>query len=354
MDGQRVDIFARAPDDTLLHVWLGTGDDGAESLGGRLAGDPVAISSGPGRLDVFAREFGFWMRRWQWNPVENRMDGPDVRWHDWRLAYDPVAVAVGEGWQVYARSATDDLLLWKSADGREWDALDVVGGAVTSAPAVVHRTGPPDVFARGETGGLIHWGIIHVEGSAADREGWEPLGGDVASTPVVLSWSKDRLDILANASSDPAMHWGWAGREEWYDDLGVWHTGRWFSAEESVNGPLGPRGTAVSHGRNLAEVYGRSPDGKLQKWSWDGTQGWDPFGRWERTPDIADRLASNPAALIRNGRTEVYAWEAETGALLQIAFNGTEWVRTAIPTRLRNRPAPSCRRTASRSRPSSS
>lgn len=343
MDGQRLDIFARAPDDTLWHIWLGTGDDGAESLGGQLAGDPVAVA-GPNSIDVFAREFGFWMRTWRWSPVERRMMEADVRWHDWRIVHDPVAVRMGAGIAVYVASATDELLRFWTADGSNWDAPQVLGECRGPLAVLERNTGVPDVFGRDPTnGGLLHWGTVHVFGSSADRFGSENLGGTVASTPVVVSWSDDRMDIVASGTDGTALHWGWAGKQKYYDTVGdgkVWHTGRWYGAEASVPGQFGPEAAATSAGRDLAELYARAVDGTLQRWSWDGTAGWDPYGSWAGPTNLVGGLGSNPAAIGRNNRAELYAWEQSTGHLLQIFPAGGQWVRNSIPITLRTRPGP--------------
>jgi hypothetical protein len=235
---------------------------------------------------------------------------------------------------------TDDLLRFGLTGDGDWDGPTPVGGVAGSGLAVLNRTGVPDVFARSETGGLSHWGMVHVEGAADDRPGWEDLGGDVASTPIVLAWSSQRMDILANDSNGAAQHWGWAGQQRYYDAQKVWHTGRWYGPEASVPGRLGPEGAAVSMGNNLADIFGRAPDGTLQTWSWDGTQGWDPYATWAGPTVVAGGLLTNPAAIVRNGCAEVYAFDKDTGDLIQLVRTGTAWTRNLIPIRLRNRPTP--------------
>ena len=52
----RLDVFARGLDDSLLHIyWDGFTWSNWENLGGQIYSSPAAVSWGPGRIDVFAR-----------------------------------------------------------------------------------------------------------------------------------------------------------------------------------------------------------------------------------------------------------------------------------------------------------
>jgi hypothetical protein len=53
----RIDVFARSTDGTLMHQWYEpAGWSAWESLGVRVVGDVSACSWGPGRIDLFARD----------------------------------------------------------------------------------------------------------------------------------------------------------------------------------------------------------------------------------------------------------------------------------------------------------
>ncbi len=125
---------------------------GWESLGGKLVGEPAAVSWGPNRVDVFARG------------VDNRL------WHQW---YD-------NGW-------------------KGWESL---GGTLTSAPAVASwGAGRLDVFARGSSGELVHRYYDH---------GWRPwetlsAPGTIGTTPTAASWGPGRLDVFAPRAGDRSL-----------------------------------------------------------------------------------------------------------------------------------------------------
>ena len=54
----RLDVFARAADNSLQHWWWDGSSWGSDNLGGSLTSDPAAVSWAAGRLDVFARGTG--------------------------------------------------------------------------------------------------------------------------------------------------------------------------------------------------------------------------------------------------------------------------------------------------------
>ena len=324
---RRLDLFARAPDDSLLHVWTtlplveGAAATESEVLPGDLAGDPCAVSAAGNRLDVFARGVGGRLLHWSYDEGEGAMTGP-VGGPDLRIAYDPTAVVLpGGAIALYARSATDDLLVWNSPDGDSWTGPTPLGGGVADKPAAVYRPGSsgPDVFVRATDGALRHFGRVHVIGSGDDRDGWEDLEFGLTGPPAVLSWSPDRLDVLAPTSPGGLLHWGWAGRQRYYDSTGVWHTGRWYGGgEDRLDGAFAGPAVLVSPKPNLAEAYARGPDGELAAWLWDGIHGiFSPYNFWTGPIRVGGPISRAPAALVLDGRAHVFAWD-DTGARLLV------------------------------------
>ena len=159
----RLDLFARGPDNSLLHRWwTGGGWSGWESLGGVLASAPAAVSWGPGRIDVFVR------------------GTDDAVWHKWYAG----------GWSG-------------------WESL---GGVINEAPAVsAWSPGRLDVFARGAGNSMYHrW-------YAGGWSVWEGLGGFLSSGPAAVSWSANRIDVFVRGGEGAVWHrWydsGWSGWE---------------------------------------------------------------------------------------------------------------------------------------------
>jgi hypothetical protein len=76
LHGQRLDIFVRSREGTLVHTWLQNGAHDAIDLGGSLDlfSEPVAVRREPQGLDVFARS-GVRLLHWRWAAGLGRMVG---------------------------------------------------------------------------------------------------------------------------------------------------------------------------------------------------------------------------------------------------------------------------------------
>jgi hypothetical protein len=161
----RIDIFqltGTRGGPNLFHRWCVNGAwSGWEVL--YLANDPglnptynVAVSSwGPGRLDIFglSQQYG----------------------EIWHVAYDS---SIG-GWQA-------------------WEDL---GGVGTSMPAAVSwGNGRIDLFVRGTDNAIYTKAWIGYWYPA--QAGWYGLGGDMSSGPTVASYQPNRLDVFATSAID--------------------------------------------------------------------------------------------------------------------------------------------------------
>lgn len=329
-DGERLDVFARAVDDTLLHVWRDGPDGGAESLGGRLAGDPVAVALGPRVLHVFGRSVGGWLLHWSWDEARAGMAGPVER-RTWRVVYDPVAVRFGTGIDVYARSATDDLRRWRIA-GVDWSGPEIVlQFQFPGRPAVLVRSEVPDVLWRQSDGTLGHWGLVYDRPSNSYRLGQETLGGPLASDPVAVAWAPFRMDILGARPDGTGLHWGFSGDHERWDPVAhIWRVGIWYGPELTVESPYEPGGVAVSDKRDRADIFVRSEAGELHQWSWDPSRAGHPL-IWAGPTVVGQGIGSGPSALVRGGRLEAYAWNRDGNSLVQFAREEQGWTRQEFP-----------------------
>lgn len=158
VDGSTVDLFYRAPDNTIRHRhWNGTSWGAAASLGGNMTGSPEATAQVAGtRLNVFARgQDGKLYTTYK--------DGG--AWSTWRdlgggFAQSPDAIAQpGDKLNVFARDANWSVTT-KYWTGSEWGGFSLLGGVSTATPeGVLWSTNQLSVFFRDNSGGVsrINW-----------------------------------------------------------------------------------------------------------------------------------------------------------------------------------------------------
>jgi hypothetical protein len=337
-------LVSRAADDSLLHA-RELGGWSAHRLPCKLAGDPSIVATTTGAVHVFARGRGSKLLHWRFDPEARTLVAID---HGWRVAYDPVA-GIGPTGAVgaFAHGYGDTLLRWWSADGEHWGEVEDLGGQTFWDPATVLRAGGegPEVVVC-NSAGLSHWGPVRVEpmSELVYEQRWKNvLGSTPTGTPVMVSWGPLRLDVLAPMSPDPSSplphgqvadvgHWGRKGGES---------AASWFGVDPmtratSYTGPV----CAVSTGPSRAMAYARDGEHRLAEWLWapfPATGGiGDPFG-WEgpqppfdvsvpnpRGIESLPAIGSQPAAVVRDGRVHVYAWDELGLELVELVRDATE------------------------------
>ncbi len=143
----------------LWHMYwdgtIGTTWWAAENLGGELTSSPAAVSWGPNRIDVFARDKSSHVLHQYWT---------------------------GSAWSG-----------WKILDKN----LKIFGN-----PAVSSR-GPNllDVFVTGSNNHLMH-----MTWNGSNWSSWEDLGGELTSSPSAVSWGPDRIDVVASGMDGHIYH----------------------------------------------------------------------------------------------------------------------------------------------------
>ena len=325
------DLFARGPDDELLHVHNEFDHGRSGSTEGRdLAGDPILIRGTDGQLHIFARGRGGLLLHWKLGP-SGKVTGPFN--HRWRIAYDPVAAALpGGDIELYARGANDELIRWRVPFTGDPGPAESLGGSVVATPAGVVRTGAvPDVFALAADGTVNWHGVIAKRnGTDIDFVGWRRIGDGATGAPVAVSWRSTRLDVLApGADTDGPhlMHWGFDGTKGWHTEPApgadpldpsaerLLINGTWFGADTSNLGAVETLSCAVVLQPDHARVFARDAAGRLVQWHWDGVISPDTVG-WFGPDTIADAVSSAPGAL--TGRPPwVYAWVGEGHSLFR-------------------------------------
>lgn len=203
----RVDVFARASDNSLWYQWSENGAvwSEPESLGGELIGGPGASTWGQGRIDVFARggNNGLWQLTYA---------GVWGRWakvgDDDTMTSEPAAVSWGQGRiDVFAKGNPDGLWhMW--FDGVAWRGPENLGGelvgrpvAITNGPntlTVIVRGAANNLFAKSYDNGWRDWVRLAPDNVAsapaaanASIAGYGPMAffKDQSNVPTLVFWS---------------------------------------------------------------------------------------------------------------------------------------------------------------------
>jgi hypothetical protein len=201
-----------------------------ENLGGVTNDAPAAASWRTERVDVLVRTLDHFMARRFWE------SGVTGGWRDWEniggrlplLLSAPVAVATGpRRIDCFARGANDRLIHTWYQNGQEggWAEIDTL--PIKDTPAVVSSPtadrGRVDVFVRGTDDLLKH--RIYYARLSGDKNidlpgGWEPGGSwenisanTIAGAPgAVASWSANilkRIDCFAQDANNNLIHTWW-------------------------------------------------------------------------------------------------------------------------------------------------
>ena len=277
----RIDVFAMGDDSALYHRWWdGSSWGGWESLGGVLESPPAAVSWAPNRLDIFAKgEDSALYHRW-W-------DGSS--WGGWEslggvLQSPPIAVSWAPNRLDIFAKGTDSALYHRWWDGSSWGGWESLGGVLMGTPAgTAWDTDRLDIFAVGSDRALYHhwW-----DGSSWG--GWESLGGVLTGDPAVVSWNRNRLDVFARGVDGACYHRWWDG-SSW---------GGW----ESLGGICGPI-TATSWAPNRIDLFTVGTDSAVYHQAWDGStwSGWESRGATAFSPVAATTWSASRIDLFTTG-----------------------------------------------------
>lgn len=198
-----------------------------------------------------------------------------------------------------------------------WSGMN---GKITSGIGVSSwGGGRMDLFARGETNGLVHRPYDGGTWYAWDDAGG---GGAITSDPAATSWGVGRIDVVARGMDNALVHKYWTPSTGWYPS---WH---------NLGGVVAGSPTIIHRTGDSLNVYVRGTNNHLyQKW-WTAGTGWVA---WE---DLGGTLTSDPAAVSwDSGRIDIFA-RGTSGELIQktwtIAGGWAAW--TTIPGAVRSGP----------------
>src|SRR5258706_4215704 len=282
----RLAVFATQPGGVLAH-WLLEGatwnplnprpllpvgsDGGFPNLPSEGEGI-CAVSSGPGRLEVFAAGRNG-NSPWWWRFDGMTWSGPKkLPLSAGNPGIHPVPVAAicsGPNYiNVFAAGPGNppNWWQWTGASWSEPNPLplppDTPGIHPVRVAAVSSKPGRIDVFAASHRKQLLHW---WVEVPFTPTWQVEECGGNLPPEGVsAVSWGPDRIDVFAASQGsgqgpdgNPLQHWSWDGNQR--------------GGPETLGGNLVPwTVSAVSHAPGRLDVFGISGDGRLARWQWDG------------------------------------------------------------------------------------
>jgi hypothetical protein len=276
----RVDVFAVTGNRRVCRV----SQDGANWLapvelpvpGGARGYAPegiCAVSSGPGRVEVFAVEDGTRGPTW-WRGTDGSFALAPLPPGGMGIPSVPVAAACVSPDDIDVFAVTErQTPCWWHWNGSGWSAPVLLpgGAAVPEVRIAALRPAPGrlDVFAVGANTHLWHW-------SKVGAGGWtvRDLGGSLPAVGVsAVSWGTNRIDVFG-AGRDAAgslLHW--------------WSEGGAFAGPETLGTNFAPSSvSAVSHGPYRLDCFGVTRDQKLGHVHWDGYSWHGPRLRGEQVP----------------------------------------------------------------------
>jgi Repeat of unknown function (DUF346) len=278
----RLDVFMKGADGALWHKYYASsvGWQGWSSLGAppgpvTLASDPVAISWGYARIDIFVRgsDNALWHKYYDVN-----LGGWSIWYtHGGTLTSAPTATSWGSGrLDVFYRGSDNTLrhIFYASFIG-VWSAEYNHGGSLASDPsAITWGYGRIDVVARGNDGTLQHDDYDLSAGGWLPV--WESEGGSLFSRPTITTWGPGRLDVFAVGNDNSLQHT-------------YFYAGQWqgWTSQGTMNGNLmtsNPGAIAWSAGR--LDIFVRGQNATLLHKFYDSSVGWSGW--------FSDSLLPNP------------------------------------------------------------
>lgn len=229
---QRLDVFGLSPDKNVLHkYWDGFSwqPDGrsVENLGGQFRSSGIsAVSWGSARLDIFALEQQGYVQHKYWDGGQwvgwDFLDGP--QFND-----IPSATSWGENRLDLVGVGVDGIVYHTAWDGSQWLPWENLGERFAGKVGVTGWSADRlDLVALSETDGGYYYKYWDGKRWNPDVHGWYNKKGHFTSSPAVVSWGPNRLDIYGIDINAQLAHQTWWG-DGWYPGPDEW---------ESLGGPI--------------------------------------------------------------------------------------------------------------------
>ena len=297
----RLDIFARSAEGELVHkyydgsTWQPT-NASYEVLSkdfGQSSSNIASISWGPDRLDIFGIDPALqsvvhkYYDGSAWQPSEGAEDLGGAG-----LVSGVSAVSWGKDHMDLVAASSDGVIYHLYFDGSEWsDWEDMQAPGVMGEPTIISwGENRLDIFtvligvrdSSPSSRALKAGGLYHTAWDGSQWLDWECLGGGdgevtLVGAPAAVSWSENRLDIVA-LGSDGQYYYKFYDGSQWRPAAG----------DEGSKEALYPKGgsfksvpSLVSWGENRLDIYGVLDDATLGHQTWYGS-GWYPGWGFER------------------------------------------------------------------------
>ena len=234
-----IDVFGLSSDGkSILHKywdgssWQPEGDKMEDLSDGTtdLVYGPTAVSWGPNRTDIFALDA-------ERKPKHQYWDGTTwlSKWEslgDAALTHSPTAISWGVNRiDLFGVESDSGSLLHYYWDGSQWStwedlgkpSADVALASLGTVAATSWSTNRIDIVALGTDGAYYYkyWDGSQWQPSATE---FLSKGGDFKTSPEVVSWGENRLDIYGVRGKDSMLqHMTWYG-SGWYPSDNTWET----------------------------------------------------------------------------------------------------------------------------------
>jgi hypothetical protein len=242
------------------------------SVGGR----PVILKNADGSMDVFSTGGGYL--------YHYTKQGPNNLWTESIINEDVVLPASREGNIEVARHYADGRLEsfwvhhfdfqlhhnWQSESNRQWNISTNLGGLLSPnrRPVIAENAdGRLQVFIVDLNNQLYHRWQTTPNNSSQWSNGWDPLGGPLASDPVVARNFDGRLELFKVDADDNQLYHRWQIKPNSIPETkpdGTYTSG-WSDSWSPIGGYWSPRARPViaQNADGRLELFMTGTDGRL-------------------------------------------------------------------------------------------
>ncbi len=222
-----------------------------------------------------------------WNQVNNSWS---AQWAPLggSMAGKPTVVSAAPGTHDVFVVGTDSALWHVAFTGTSWKGPIPLGGQLyPGVSAAASGQGRIDIVGRGLDGRL--W---YLTGSSAGFGPWQQRDGTLFSTPSLVAWSSDELQMVALGADSNLLH-------QWYiKSTGTWSG--WETRGEQLTSPP----VIVAPSPKTLSVFFRGSDFSLRHRFWDG--GWGGG-----SSSLGGLLGGTPNAVTDPATGRIEVWVAQ-------------------------------------------
>jgi hypothetical protein len=213
-----------------------------------------------------------------------------------------VICGLGNDFAMYSKQ------LWGDFDRHDPSPWTNLGGVFTSTPAVIAWAGDRvDVFGLGTDQAMVTKSLRRSQGFRGYQwsQNWQSLGGAFTSAPSLVASRPDQLDVFARGA-DFTLRRNHTDGSTWFG---------W----QNLGGNLASPPVAVSWGPDRIDVFAIFRDRALWHRWWDGMiwNDWESLG--------GPYIGEPAAAVVAPGHLEVFVVQAEDRRLRQLSFSQQTW-----------------------------